>query len=43
MEISRRRYPDYGLTGLHEGDYSGYGVATGKFSGGMVIGKFLCE
>ncbi|KAK2164307.1 hypothetical protein LSH36_66g07012 [Paralvinella palmiformis] len=37
MEISRRRYPDYGLTGLHEGDYSGYGVATGKFSGGMVI------
>ena len=39
MELSRRLYPDYGLTGKNEGDYSGYAVATGKFSDGNVFGK----
>ena len=40
MEVSKRNAPDYGLAGSGKGDYSGYAVEVGHFTGQDILGSY---
>ena len=40
MEVSKRNAPDYGLAGSGKGDYSGYAVEAGHFTGQDLLGLY---